>query len=914
MFGGDMDVQLYRWRFGTVEYDEARRELRIAGLPVEIEHKPLEVLSLLLRHAGEVVTKAELFETAWAGRVTVDNVLATAVGKLRKALDATGESRIATVPRVGYRFDGPLERMAVGAAPSSPLALEAGQPVPGRDHFLLERQLGRTLGSEVWLARHPRSRDARVFKFALDGKHLASIKREATLLRLLRESLGERDDFTRIVDWNFESAPYFLESEYGGESLADWAADGDRLARMDTAQRLAFLLPAIKAVAAAHDVGVLHKDLKPANVLVAQRGEDWQLRLTDFGSSRLLQPERLAELCITRLGMTVADAASESSSGTPLYLAPELLAGQPATTRSDVYALGVMLYQWLAGDLRRPLAPGWERDIPDPLLRDDIAQATDTDPDRRMGNADELAARLQRLPERRKERAEREAALHAAARLQESLDRTRARRPWIAATIGVLVLGLAASGYSWWRSEEQRHLAEQQATRARASMDFFDKALLTLSTGRSGYSHDPTIKDMLEYVSTHGKLSDDPKVRGDIHALLGRSWRLLGEPARSAAEYRAAIRDYSLALGKGNDLTLATRYALSRTLTYMQTAPAFEEARALLEETDRLAGPRLQQEGTLALQAAIERGIFHLNRLQFDPALDALHHADRLQRDIATDDAGRAALIRGSIGDALRRSGRPQASLAWLRTQMADPLLAPERIGTVSEALLKLAEANALSDLGRNGEALPLAKSALEASSNSLGPDDYFTITQLSDIAEIQRASGNCSASLPMARDASDRMNRRSGPDMQAALILSGKLGEQEYGCGDREAGIAHLRHAESGLRRHYGKDNPAAQGFIYALAHALAEERRYAEARDAAKELDIKALAVGDSASGWQGRLDLLRGEILIGLGDRESGRALVDKALPALTASGPEDAANVERAQRLLNSGGPATAGRAP
>ena len=52
-----MDVQFYRWRFGTVEFDEARRELRVAGLAVDIEHKPLEVLSLLLRHAGEAVTK-----------------------------------------------------------------------------------------------------------------------------------------------------------------------------------------------------------------------------------------------------------------------------------------------------------------------------------------------------------------------------------------------------------------------------------------------------------------------------------------------------------------------------------------------------------------------------------------------------------------------------------------------------------------------------------------------------------------------------------------------------------------------------------------------------------------------------------------------------------------------------------------
>src|SRR5690606_27626347 len=180
------DARLYRWRFGAVEFDEARHELRVAGLPVEIEHRPLQVLALLLRHVGEVVTKEELFDQVWAGRITVDHVLATAVGKLRRALHASGEHRIATVPRLGYRLDGPVERVALGQRLGGTLTFEAGQPVPGREHFLLERPLDRTLGSEVWLARQPRSRQARVFKFSLDGERLSAIKREATLMRVLR--------------------------------------------------------------------------------------------------------------------------------------------------------------------------------------------------------------------------------------------------------------------------------------------------------------------------------------------------------------------------------------------------------------------------------------------------------------------------------------------------------------------------------------------------------------------------------------------------------------------------------------------------------------------------------------------------------------------------------------------------------
>src|SRR3546814_4327445 len=60
------DERLYRWRFGAVEFDEARHELRVAGLPVEIEHRPPQVLALLLRHVGAVVTKEALFDAALA--------------------------------------------------------------------------------------------------------------------------------------------------------------------------------------------------------------------------------------------------------------------------------------------------------------------------------------------------------------------------------------------------------------------------------------------------------------------------------------------------------------------------------------------------------------------------------------------------------------------------------------------------------------------------------------------------------------------------------------------------------------------------------------------------------------------------------------------------------------------------------
>lgn len=859
---------LYRWRFGEVEFDEARRELRVSGLTVDMEHKPLEVLSLLLRHAGEVVTKDELFETVWAGRVTVDNVLSTAVGKLRKALDAGGTAPIATVPRIGYRLDGPVERMAVGTAPSSPLALEAGSPVPGRAQFVLERQLGRTLGSEVWLARHPRSHDARVFKFALDGEHLAAIKREATLLRVLRESLGEREDIVRLLDWNFATPPFFLECDYGGQSLAEWAMQGGHLAGLDLAQRIAFFVPIIDTVAAAHAVGVLHKDLKPANVLVVARTGGWQTRLTDFGSSRLLQPERLAELGITALGMTLTQAGGDSSSGTPLYLAPELLAGQPATVRSDVYALGMLLYQWLAGDLRKPLAPGWERDIDDPLLREDIAHATDADPARRIASAAELAERLRRLQERHAELARREADERTATELRSALERNRARRPWAMAAFTALLLGLGGSLYFWRHSEQQhrvaemqRDIAEKQAARANAVVAFLSNDLIgAVSPGGAAFERDPTIKDMLDMASrgVDGKFGHDPAISGSIHAALGQSWRTLGEGERGAEELRAALRDFTAAFGADDALTLRTAYALVRTLVYASRSTDFKEAGRLLAETDARAGARLQQESELALDAALARGIFHHQQLQVPLALSAWLRADALQRRLLPQDTQRAIIIRENLADALRRSGETDKAITLMQAMLTDPLLDARLVGQSRIASVRMNLARALRSQGRSGEALPLAQAAASASEAIYGPDHYQTLVQRSTVASILDRSDDCAAALPIQRDVARRMAARYGKDKQASLVETGNQGLMEYNCGDPRAGIALLRDVERDLRRHFGKDNAAAQSFRMSLAEALIEQGQRDEARRLLDGLTEQAM---EAAGGDKTDLARVRG-----------------------------------------------------
>ncbi len=340
---------------------------------------------------------------------------------------------------VGARGFAPLSPPAatgeVSRAPAQGTILgwrpAPGLTVPQRPDWVVERKLGEGGFGEVWLAGHAETRERRVFKFCYDAERLRSLQREITVFRLLKEELGERDDIARLIDWNLEKAPYFIESAYtAGGSLVDWSAARGGIAGVDLGQRLELIAQVATALEAAHSVGVLHKDVKPANVLIT-RGSGGvpegrpRAVLTDFGLGLVTDHELLMARGITILGLTEGVETEDSSTllGTRVYMAPELVTGHAPTIQSDVYALGVMLYQVVVGDLDRPLAPGWERDVDDQLLREDIADFADGRPRHRPRSALEVANRLRTLEERR---AAREAERRARQKAEEAARQARA--------------------------------------------------------------------------------------------------------------------------------------------------------------------------------------------------------------------------------------------------------------------------------------------------------------------------------------------------------------------------------------------------------------------------------------------------------------------------------------------------------
>ena len=180
------------WRFAGAAFDEAGWVLRVDGQPVTLEGKPLEVLHALLLRAGEVVTKEDILEAVWPQVTVEEGSLATAISKLRRALGQGRAEAIETVPRVGYRLAGDVSVESTDAPLAPRFAFSPGDTVPGRAQWVLDRPLGDSGAEDVWLARHTKTGERRVFKFADAPDRLRALKREAALSRLLAQALGER--------------------------------------------------------------------------------------------------------------------------------------------------------------------------------------------------------------------------------------------------------------------------------------------------------------------------------------------------------------------------------------------------------------------------------------------------------------------------------------------------------------------------------------------------------------------------------------------------------------------------------------------------------------------------------------------------------------------------------------------------
>src|SRR5580693_4956831 len=213
-----------------------------------------------------------------------------------------------------------------------------GGAVIGRYHLL--QKIGEGGMGEVWLAEQKEPVRRRVaiklIKAGMDTREVvARFESERQALALM-----DHPSIAKVFDAGStpQGAPYFVMEYVAGTPITDYCDNH----RLNTRDRLELFMHVCEGVQHAHQKAIIHRDLKPSNILVTEVDGRPAPKIIDFGVAKALTRKLTGETLFTRAGVIV---------GTPEYMSPEQasLPGEDIDTRTDVYSLGVILYELLAG-------------------------------------------------------------------------------------------------------------------------------------------------------------------------------------------------------------------------------------------------------------------------------------------------------------------------------------------------------------------------------------------------------------------------------------------------------------------------------------------------------------------------------------------------------------------------------------
>jgi eukaryotic-like serine/threonine-protein kinase len=370
-------------RFGPFELDVRTGELKKNGIRIRVPEQSFQVLVTLLEHPGDVVTRDELHRRLWPNGTVVEfeHGVNAAVKRLRAALADSADSPryIETLPRRGYRFIYPLP----ASEPQSPSAEHTpGAQDDGADlvsHFRLIEKAGQGGMGIVFKAVDLNLERVVALKFLPeefvdDDAAINRFKREARAASQLNHP-----NICTIFEFGNENGRPFIAMEWlDGRTLAQRLREDpvsfDEL--IDIGVQVA------NGLDAAHGIGILHRDIKPGNLFLTDRG---QVKILDFGVAKRLGA---AKSELTKSGAAV---------GTAGYMSPEQARGEHLDVRSDLYSLGLVLQEMVRGLEKIPAG-----------FQNVIRNATDVERERRYPSVAHFRDDLERLmrssvPLRRKE-------------------------------------------------------------------------------------------------------------------------------------------------------------------------------------------------------------------------------------------------------------------------------------------------------------------------------------------------------------------------------------------------------------------------------------------------------------------------------------------------------------------------------
>ena len=342
-------------RFGPFALNLETADLQGVDRTLRLPEQQFQILHMLLKRSGGVVTREEIRKRLWPNDTIVefDRSINAAILKLRSALrDPSNENGfIETVARRGYRLLASVEpfdhQMPATPDTPSPRHLLIGQVV---SHYRVLGVLGGGGMGVVYKGEDVKLNRPVALKFLTE--ELA--KRPSLLQRLEHEartasSLNHPNICTIYDIGEHERQPFivmeFLEGETLRELIADLAATSGEKRTLSLAQLLGIAIQMAEGLEAAHARGIIHRDIKPANVFVTRSGT---VKLLDFGLAWQLNVAR-PESGAGASPSPRHNGAQTFASGTPDYMSPEQVRSEPLDQRSDLFSFGILLAELFSG-------------------------------------------------------------------------------------------------------------------------------------------------------------------------------------------------------------------------------------------------------------------------------------------------------------------------------------------------------------------------------------------------------------------------------------------------------------------------------------------------------------------------------------------------------------------------------------
>ncbi len=707
-----------------------------------------------------------------------------------------------------------------------------------------------------------------------------------------------------------DDRPWFALELVEGQSILDHV----EAKKLSIEGRIWLFLTVCDAVQFAHRNLVVHRDLKPNNVLVSEEGT---VKLVDFGIAKLLDDAE--DPAMTRTGARVM---------TPAYASPEQIRGEPATTAADIYALGALLYELITG--RRPFGSDLSpRDLEEAILTkeperpstasrkagsartsgldpnsdlDNIClMALRKDPDRRYASVAQLADDVRRFLTGHPVHARPDSAAY---RFRKFVQRNRASSFATAAAV-VAVAGTVA--FYTGRLGEQRDVAQLEARRSAEVVDFLT-GLFQQASPSETLGQTVTVQELLERgaSSVQRDLASDPDVQATMLGVIGKVYSSMGIDSRAVELLRPSyehLRDTRTP----PDLELAQ--AAGQLGSALRNNSEFEEARTVLGDALDQYSALLPPTSDEVINAFNALALVDFEQGNYDEARPVLTAAlERAERsEVASFDL--RMRITNNLARLEREAGNYDLAESLYRTVLAERRATEEPLSpNLLSSIANLAAF--LISRGNFDEGIPMELEALAGREQVYGSDSPVLAVSLNNLASMYKQQGRPDLAEPHQRRALEIYETSLGPDHQLTAMSYNNLANILHDQGRLDEAIALHQVSLPLQRKLFGEDHARTAGAINNLAAVYKDQGNLADAVPLYRQtldIDLRSLG-GEHPFVAQDMINIA--SALTALGEYAEAEALFDSAAAIQnrnTSSDPRSHASrkTEYALLLLRTG---------